>query len=416
MPLSAEAREERAVWLRLVLTPGIGPVAVRRLLEAFGLPEDIFAAGRAKLAAVLDAARAQALLAHDDAREAQIEASLRWAEDERHNLLTLTDPRYPPRLLAIGDPPPVLFVRGDAEALSRAAGAVGGSRPAPPGGRGPAPAFARALADSGLQVCSGLAQGIDAAAHRGALAGRAGTVAVIGTGIDVVYPAAHVALADAIAGRGALVSELPLGTQVQRANFPRRNRLIAGLSLGVLVVEAARHSGSLITARQAAEFGREVMAIPGSIHSPVSKGCHQLIRDGAKLVESAEDVLVELRAQMGSATSRTARGAPPELGTGTVGASPTGGDSAASDSAASDSAASDSAGGGPAGGGSRQAGAPGAAAASLLAALGWDPADPDTLAERTGQPIGMVAAGLLELELAGLAERWVDGRYVRAGR
>ncbi len=387
MPLSAQARDERAAWLRLVLTPGIGPGAVRRLLEAFGLPEDVLAAGRTKLAAVLDVARAQALVAHDDAREAQIEASLRWAEDERHHLLTLADPRYPPRLLAIGDPPPVLFVRGDADALALPTIAIVGSRHATRAGLGHAQAFGRALADSGLQVCSGLARGIDAAAHRGALAGRAGTVAVIGTGIDQVYPAAHAELAEAIAGRGALVSELPLGTQVQRANFPRRNRLIAGLSLGVLVVEAARQSGSLITARQAAEFGREVMAIPGSIHSPLSKGCHQLIREGAKLVESAEDVLVELRAQMGGASGRAHRGAV---------AGPASGPAS-----------------GPAGGGPR-AQAPSADAAALLGALGWDPADPDTLAELTGQPIGAVAAGLLELELAGMVERWVDGRYVRA--
>ena len=380
MPLSAEAREERAVWLRLVLTPGIGPAAARRLLEAFGLPEDIFAAGRTKLAAALDDARAQALLEHDAARQAQVEASLRWAEDERHHLVTLADPRYPARLLGIGDPPPVLFVLGDPDALSRPTIAIVGSRQATRAGLDHAHAFARALADAGLQVCSGLARGIDAAAHRGALAGRAGTVAVVGTGIDRVYPAGHAALADAIATRGAVLSELPLGTQVQRANFPRRNRLIAGLSLGVLVVEAARQSGSLITARQAAEFGREVMAIPGSIHSPVSKGCHQLIREGAKLVESAEDVLVELRAQMPAAAPTVARTAPPDS----------------------------SAPGAP--------GTPSPAAALLLRALGWEPADPDTLAERTGQPIGAVAAHLLELELAGLAERWVDGRYVRAGR
>ncbi len=219
MPLSAQARDERAAWLRLVLTPGIGPGAVRRLLEAFGLPEDVFAAGRTKLAAVLDVARAQALVAHDDAREAQIEASLRWAEDERHHLLTLADPRYPPRLLAIGDPPPVLFVRGDADALALPTIAIVGSRHATRAGLGHAQAFGRALADSGLQVCSGLARGIDAAAHRGALAGRAGTVAVIGTGIDQVYPAAHAELAEAIAGRGALVSELPLVEQLWYYNL-----------------------------------------------------------------------------------------------------------------------------------------------------------------------------------------------------
>lgn len=383
MPLSAEAREERAVWLRLVLTPGIGPASVRRLLEAFGLPEDIFAAGRAKLAAALDGARAQALLADDPARDAQIDASLSWAQDEHHHLVALTDAGYPPRLLGIGDPPPLLFVRGDVEALSRPSLAIVGSRHATRAGLGHAQAFAQALADSGLQICSGLAQGIDAAAHRGALAGRAGTMAVVGTGVDLVYPAGHARLADEIARRGAVVSELPLGTQVQRANFPRRNRLIAGMSLGVLVVEAARHSGSLITARQAAEFGREVMAIPGSIHSPVSKGCHQLIREGAKLVESVEDVLVELRAQMAGA------GAPVDAPRDAPRDAPSAAPSAA---------------------------APSAAAATLLAELGWDPSDPDALAERTGQPIGAVAAGLVELELAGLAERWVDGRYVRVGR
>ena len=376
MPVSAAARDERAGWLRLVLTPGIGPAAVRRLLEAFGLPEDIFAAGRAKLAAALDAARAQALLANDAAREAQVEAALRWAQHDGHHLLALVDPLYPPRLLAIGDPPPLLFVRGDPAVLSRASLAIVGSRHATRAGLGNAQAFARALADSGLQIVSGLALGIDAAAHRGALEGRAGTVAVLGTGIDQIYPPAHAALAEAIAASGALASELPPGIGVQRASFPRRNRLIAGLSLGVLVVEAARRSGSLITARQAAEFGREVMAIPGSIHSPVSRGCHQLIREGAKLVESAEDVLVELRAQMGEA------------------------------------------GAGDAVPGRRAVRRPadGQGARWLLAALGWDPAAPDELAERTGQPVGVVSAGLLELELAGLAERWIDGRYVRTGR
>lgn len=382
MPLSAAARDERAGWLRLVLTPGIGPVAVRRLLEAFGLPEDIFAAGRSKLAAALDGARAQALLASDAARDAQIESALQWAQHDAHHLLALADPLYPPRLLAIGDPPPLLFVRGNPAALSRASLAIVGSRHATRAGEGNAQAFARALADSGLQIVSGLAQGIDAAAHRGALEGRAGTVAVLGTGIDRIYPSAHAALAEAIAAGGALVSELPPGIGVQRANFPRRNRLIAGLSLGVLVVEAARHSGSLITARQAAEAGREVMAIPGSIHSPVSRGCHQLIREGAKLIESAEDVLVELRAQMGAATA--------------------GGPAAQR----------------PAAGAPDPAGAPALdpAAARLLAALGWDPVAPDELAERTGQPVGAVSAALLGLELAGLAERWVDGRYVRTGR
>ena len=253
------------------------------------------------------------------------------------------------------------------------------SRHATPGGEANAHDFARALADEGLAICSGLARGIDAAAHRGALEGRAGTIAVVGTGVDRVYPAAHRQLAHAIAQRGAIVSELPLSTEVQRANFPRRNRIIAGLSLGVLVVEAAPHSGSLITARHAAEFGREVMAIPGSIHSPLSRGCHRLIRDGAKLVESAEDVLAELRRQM---HGRAGAGAP----------------------ARAENAGRD-----------RGTESTSLAARTLLQALGWDPVDVDMLIARSALPAGEVAEALLELELAGLAGRWIDGRYVRAG-
>src|SRR5690606_23323541 len=257
-------------------------------------------------AAVLDAPRAAALLSDDDERDARIAATLEWAHADGHHLITLSDAAYPRPLLQIGDPPPLLYVRGAPERLSKDLIAIVGSRHATPGGEANAHDFARALADEGLTVCSGLARGIDGAAHRGALEGRAGTLAVVGTGVDRVYPAAHRSLAQAIVARGAVVSELPLGTGVTRANFPRRNRLIAGLSLGVLVVEAAPHSGSLITARHAAEYGREVMAVPGSIHSPVARGCHRLIREGAKLVESAEDVLVELRGQMRSAARQAA--------------------------------------------------------------------------------------------------------------
>ena len=299
MPLPDDARETSAQWLRLVLTPGIGPATARRLLGAFGLPEEIFAAGHAKLSAALDGPRAQALLGADPERDAAVKSALDWAEAEGHHLLAFDDPRYPPRLLEISDPPPVLFVHGNPDALARPSLAIVGSRHASQSGLGHARDFARALGDAGLTIVSGLAQGIDAAAHRGALDTQAGTVAVMGTGIDLVYPTGHRALAEAIASNGALVSELPLGAPVLRSNFPRRNRLIAGLTLATLVVEAARQSGSLITARQATEAGRDVMAIPGSIHSPLSKGCHQLIRDGAKLVESAEDVLVELRGALG---------------------------------------------------------------------------------------------------------------------
>ena len=396
MPLCAAAREERAAWLRLVLTPGLGAAPIRRLLETFGLPEDILAAGRARLAAVLGTPGAQALLASDEAREARIAETLAWAEHEAHHLVALADEAYPPRLLGIGDPPALLFVRGDPARLSRASLAIVGSRHATHAGLDHAQAFARALADRGLQIVSGLAQGIDAAAHRGALQGAAGTLAVVGTGVDLVYPPAHVALADAIARHGAIVSELPLGTQVRSANFPRRNRLIAGLSLGTLVVEAARRSGSLITARLAAEFGREVMAIPGSIHSPLAKGCHQLIRDGAKLVESAEDVLVELRGQMAAAASDDASPAPGDTALAAADARPVRGDTTGVPNHATPAPR-------PAGAGQ----------AVLLAALGWDPVDPDTLAARSGRPIGEVTAGLLALELAGAVERRPDGRYVR---
>lgn len=382
MPLDAEAREERALWLRLTLTPGLGAIAVRRLLETFGPPEDVLTAGRTRIAAALDARLATALLAEDDGRDARIAEALEWARSDTNHLITLADPAYPPALLQIGDPPPLLYLRGAPEALQGDLLAIVGSRHATPGGEANAHDFARALADEGLTICSGLARGIDAAAHRGALDGRAGTVAVVGTGVDRVYPAANRALAQAIVQRGAVVSELPLGTDVKRANFPRRNRVIAGLSLGVLVVEAAPHSGSLITARHAGEYGREVMAVPGSIHSPVARGCHRLIRDGAKLVESAEDVLVELRRQM-----RGRLGAP------------------AADRIARSACAP--------GEGDPRAPPIGRVASDVLRAMGWDPAEPDVLVARTRRAPGEVAAALLELELAGRVERWDDGRYVR---
>lgn len=387
MPLDADAREERAQWLRLTLTAGLGPMGVRRLLEAFGLPEDVLAAGRTRIAAVLDAPRAAALLSDDDERDARIAATLEWAHADGHHLITLSDAAYPRPLLQIGDPPPLLYVRGAPETLSKDLIAVVGSRHATPGGEANAHDFARALADEGLTVCSGLARGIDGAAHRGALEGRAGTLAVVGTGVDRVYPAAHRSLAQAIVARGAVVSELPLGTGVTRANFPRRNRLIAGLSLGVLVVEAAPHSGSLITARHAAEYGREVMAVPGSIHSPVARGCHRLIREGAKLVESAEDVLVELRGQMRSAARQAAPASSRGRRTGAEADDLRGGETR------------------PAPADPRTA--------SVWQAIGWDPVYPDALVARTALDAGTVAGALLELELAGLVERRDDGRYVR---
>ena len=218
-----------------------------------------------------------------------------WLEDPANDIVTLADTRYPRQLLQIPDPPPLLHVKGRVELLSRPALAIVGSRNATAQGMANAEAFARTLSDAGLTIVSGLALGIDAAAHRGGLAGSASSVAVLGTGADIVYPARNRALAHELAAGGALVSEFPLGMKPLAGNFPRRNRLISGLALGCLVVEAAADSGSLITARLAAEQGREVFAIPGSIHSPLAKGCHALIKQGAKLVESARDILEELR-------------------------------------------------------------------------------------------------------------------------
>ena len=218
---------------------------------------------------------------------------LAWLDQPDHHLLDWNDPRYPPLLRQIARPPPLLFVHGDADVLRRPQLAIVGTRHPTPGGRDNAQRFAAHLAGCDLLITSGLALGIDAAAHQGALT-TGQTLAVMGSSLDQVYPARHRDLARAIAARGALVSELPLGTPPLAENFPRRNRLISGLALGVLVVEAAVHSGSLITARLAAEQGREVFAIPGSIHNPLAKGCHALIRQGAKLVETAADILEEL--------------------------------------------------------------------------------------------------------------------------
>ena len=224
----------------------------------------------------------------------RVEPDLRWAEDESHHILTLHDLAYPRLLREIADPPPLLFVHGNPALLSRPQIAIVGSRNPSAGGRSLAEDFARSLCRSGLIVTSGMALGIDAASHQGALRAKGGTIAVAGTGPDRIYPARHRSLAQAIVEQGAIISEFSLGTPALPGNFPRRNRIISGLSLGVLVVEAACKSGSLITARLAAEQGREVFALPGSIHNPLARGCHRLIRQGAKLVEDIGDILEEL--------------------------------------------------------------------------------------------------------------------------
>ncbi len=272
-----------AEWLRLTLTPGIGSTTQRRLLSAFGLPEAIFTTSRRALREVINDKAVERLLESDN--QAAVDAALAWAEADNQSIVTLADPGYPQALLQIADPPTLIYVRGRVDLLNRPALAVVGSRQPTPQGELNARQFSAALAEAGLVISSGLALGIDTSAHRGALSVDGPTIAFIGTGIDRIYPARNRELAHELSAKGAIVSEFPIGTPVTAANFPRRNPLISGISRGVLVVEASVDSGSLITSRLAAEQGREVFAIPGSIHSPVSRGCHKLIKQGAKLVE-----------------------------------------------------------------------------------------------------------------------------------
>jgi len=356
--------ESLAAWLRLTLIPGIGGQTQRKLLAAFGLPETVFAAGRSALRGVIGEQTVNLLLDTDN--QAAVAAALEWSGAPGQRLVTLADPAYPQALLEMPDPPTLLYVRGRLDLLNRPALAIVGSRNATPQGIQNAERFAAAFAEAGLTIASGLALCIDGAAHRGALAAGGDTVAFIGTGIDRIYPARNRDLALEIGAKGTIISEYPIGTPVSAANFPRRNRLISGFSRGVLVVEAAVQSGSLITARLAAEQGREVFAIPGSIHSPQSRGCHQLIKQGAKLVETAQDVLEELR--WGS----TAAARPVE---------PTAAGGAAQD--------------------------------KLLVALGFDPCGLDALGERCGLTADVLSVMLLHLELDGRVASLPGGRYQR---
>ncbi|MDQ2185893.1 DNA-processing protein DprA [Alcaligenaceae bacterium A4P071] len=400
-------------WLRLSLTPHLG-VHAYALLKAFGLPRDIFAQPTARLLAVVPPAMAETLHRPPSSDIVQaIETTQVWLRHADRHIVTLADPTYPPALLTLPDPPLLLYVRGHLPTLQRAALAIVGARSATADGLDNARAFARTLAGSGWCVVSGLAQGIDAAAHGGAIeAGpqAAGTIAVMGTGVDLVYPARHRKLADAIAAHGALISELPLGSGPRKHHFPRRNRLIAGLSQGVLVVEAAVQSGSLITARLAADAGREVFAIPGSIHSPLARGCHVLIRQGAKLVETAEDILEELRAPdlFGRADrlvdARRTRIV--EIGidaqTDNVADGAENGDRRAVRSVkapidARSATRTDR-------------------ADPLLAALGFDPVSIETLAARTGLDAASLSAQLITLELAGHVHALPGDRYQRRAR
>jgi len=285
--------DEVSAWITLTQIQGLGHVKIYQLLKLFGSPDNIFAASTQQLKAVVSATIANKI--NQGINQERVQTALNWLAQDNTHLITLADTAYPKRLLEITDPPVVLYAIGNLTCLQQATISMVGSRNATPQGEKNAESFAQAMCQQGLCVVSGMALGIDGAAHRGAIKSTGATIAVVGTGLDIVYPAKHRDLAHQIAERGLILSEFPLGTPSKAQNFPRRNRIISGLSTGCLVVEANINSGSLITARLAAEQGREVFAIPGSIHSPVSKGCHQLIKQGAKLVESADDILDELK-------------------------------------------------------------------------------------------------------------------------
>ena len=362
MKVDARAR----AWVTLQVS-GVGTRPLADLLRAFGNPDAVVAATAAQRRKVVAAAAAIAL---ETPRADRLATALAWLEAPGHDLIALDDADYPACLLEIGDPPPVFYCMGRRELLARPALAIVGSRNATPQGASDAAAFARALSAAGLTIVSGLALGIDAAAHRGALEGAGSSIAVTGTGLDRVYPAANRDLAHELAVHGLVISEFAPGTPPLKQNFPRRNRLVSGLSRGVLVIEATMSSGSLITARFAAEQGREVFALPGSIHSPFSKGGHKLIREGAKLVETAQDILDEL----GFPAHAPVPGASP-----------------------------------------RSEETRDAAAHAVLEAMAYDPADVDTLAARTGLSTAAVTAALTALELDRQVAALAGGIWQRIG-
>jgi DNA processing protein len=352
-------------WLRLLRTPGIGRTSARRLLAACGSPQAVFDARPVTLNELLGADAMSALSEPPPRHDEQLAATRAWLEaDASRHVIALDDPAYPATLLETADPPLLLYAQGHIELLQAAAIAVVGSRNPTAQGSDNARAFAKHLSQAGLAVVSGLALGIDGAAHEGALAGPGGTIAVMGTGADRIYPARHRALAHRIASEGLLLTEFEIGTPPLGENFPQRNRIIAGLARGTLVVEAALPSGSLSTARAALEAGREVFAIPGSIHSPQSRGCHALIKQGAKLVESADDVTSELQWRPSAAPTSAAVASP-------AGETP------------------------------------------LLRALGHEPTTLDALGARTGMSTADLNAQLLDLELDGHVARLPGGLFQR---
>jgi DNA processing protein len=368
--------EDALAWVTLTRAPGLSASALAAALARLGTAQAILAApAPVGLQAGLPAS-VGAFLAQADAIPTAVER--RWLEHPRHHLVPFNDERFPPLLLASGDCPIALYIDGDARILREPQLAIVGSRNPSPQGREHAFEFAECLVRRGLTITSGLAEGIDAEAHQGALAGQGLTLAVLGTGIDITYPRGNAGLAAQIAQYGALVSEFPLRTPARRCNFPRRNRILAALSIGTLVVEAARQSGSLITARIACEQGRKVFAIPGSIENPLTRGCHALIRQGAKLTETAYDILSELDfSALFGGRDRPAPGWPGRL---------------------------------------RPAAGMDNDHKILLDALGFDPADLDVLVVRTGFKPEAMSSMILILELEGYVQAAPGGRYSRVAR
>ncbi|MGZ5200601.1 MAG: DNA-processing protein DprA [Telluria sp.] len=355
-PHTAASIDHLADWLRLEQASGVGCRTANQLLAAFHSPQAIFQASDNELATHLPLPGVRALRAPPSAGFGELlAATLAWLAQPGHHIITQHDPRYPELLTHIPDPPLMLYAQGDVSLLARPCLAIVGARNASTQGKANAEAFAQALSCAGLTIVSGLAAGIDASAHDGALRGIGSTVAVVGTGIDRVYPARHRELARCIAEDGCIVSEYALGTAPLANNFPRRNRIISGLSAGVLVVEAAAESGSLITARLAIDQGREVFALPGSIHSALSKGCHKLIREGAHLVETVDEVLDAMHISPLAAAASV-----PQVA---------------------------------------------AACEGLLDRIGLDPVDFDALSNATGEDAASLNSQLLLLELAGFVER-----------
>ncbi len=358
-----------SAWLALLHCPGIGPRRYQTLLEFYGQPKALLDAGPGEINRLQLPKESKEWLKQPDL--SKIEADLSWLQSSsEHHIITLQDPRYPERLKQIDSAPPMLFVNGKPELLKTLQLGMVGSRNPSAGGKENAFNFAQSLSQAGLTITSGMALGIDAAAHQGALAGSGQTIAVTGTGLDRVYPARHRKLAHEIASNGALISEFPHGTPPLADHFPRRNRIISGLSLGILVVEAAPKSGSLITARFATEQAREVFAIPGSIHNPLARGCHNLIRQGAKLVETIDDIVTELGISTNlNPNPQSNKADNPELD---------------------------------------------ASSLKLLSIMGHDPVSIDTLVARSELNPETVISILLVLELQGMVSCHAGGLYMKA--